>query len=50
MDLTKESLVTIEGGISKTSKWTFIGFIVGGIITTIIGIIDGYKRPLPCNK
>ena len=50
MELSKENLMTIQGGMSKESKWAILAFVVGGIITTIIGIFDGYKRPLPCNK
>ncbi len=50
MELSKDNLVTVEGGGIKKAAWAVIGFVVGGIITTIIGIFDGYKRPLPCNK
>lgn len=50
MELEKETLIEVEGGKSKITYITLLGFIVGGIVTTIIGIIDGYLRPLPCNK
>ena len=48
----KELLVTVNelneiiGGAKKTS----FALLIGGIITVIIGIIDGYLRPLKCNK
>ena len=44
--MTKEELLTIKGGISKTVR----GGIVVGIITFLIGVIDGYRRPLACNR
>lgn len=46
MVLTKEELNTIEGGGVK------IGFFaaLGGFITLVVGIIDGYLRPLSCNR
>ena len=31
------------GGISITG-----GIIIGGIVTFIIGVLDGYVRPLAC--
>ena len=40
---------TIGGGIS-TAKWSAIGILVGGLVTLLVGIFDGFKRPLPCNK
>lgn len=42
--LKDNELVKINGGI----KWTAIG-IIGGLVTFIVGIIDGYFRPLRCN-
>ncbi len=50
MELTKESLITIEGGKSRTSIYLLLAYAVGVIVTTIVGIVDGYLRPLPCNK
>lgn len=46
MALQDEELMTLTGGAIKFGLWT----IIGGAITFIIGIIDGYLRPLPCNK
>lgn len=46
MALNKEELVNITGGGAKYGIWAAIG----GVITLIIGIIDGYLRPLSCNK
>lgn len=39
-------LLNITGGGFKTS----LAIIVGSIIVFIAGIIDGYLRPLKCNK
>lgn len=44
--LTNQALYEIKGGIGK---WTVVT-IAGSIITFIIGVIDGYMRPLKCNK
>ncbi len=46
MVLNKDELINITGSGFKA------GFlvIIGGIITLIIGAIDGYLRPLQCNK
>lgn len=44
--LTEKEMFNIEGG--KVS-WSIAG-IVGAIITLIAGIVDGYLRPLKCNK
>lgn len=45
MELSREELREINGG--GILKYKF--FIFGGIITFIVGIIDGYTRPLRCN-
>ena len=44
MILDKEELEKVNGG----SKYLAVGIIVG-IITFIIGVYDGYMRPLKCN-
>lgn len=46
MVLSKEELYTIQGGGIK------FGWIatIGSLITLVVGIIDGYLRPLGCNK
>lgn len=44
--MSSEELFQINGGISK-------GVILGGLaiaISFIVGVIDGYLRPLSCNK
>lgn len=46
MELSKNELINIHAGASKIG----IGIIFGGLITLIVGIIDGYLRPLKCNK
>lgn len=46
MELNNQELYQIEGGASKFA----IGLTIGGIITLLIGIVDGYLRPLKCNK
>lgn len=44
MELSKTELNNIVGG-------GLTGFaIFGGIIAFIIGVIDGYTRPLKCNN
>lgn len=45
MELKKEELIEIKGG-SIMIRF----FIVGGIVSFIIGFLDGYIRPLKCNK
>ena len=43
--ISDEELYSIKGGFSKP----LIVGIVGSAITFIIGVIDGYIRPLKCN-
>ncbi len=44
--MTNEELMDIKGG---AVKWFLIG--VGGLIVSfLIGLFDGYHRPLACNK
>ena len=44
--LTSEELNMIKGGFSILNKI----MILGGLITFIIGFIDGLIRPLKCNS
>lgn len=46
MYLTNQELSEVNGGAIRlaVSKW----IIVGGIATFVIGIINGYLRPLTC--
>lgn len=46
MVLQEKELLTVTGGGLKYG----IAAIVGGILTFLAGVIDGYLRPLPCNK
>ena len=44
--MSSEELLAIKGGVSK-------GIILGAVgvlITFMIGLVDGYVRPLTCNK
>ena len=44
--MNNEELLNIKAGISK-------GILIGGIsiiISFLIGVVDGYYRPLSCNK
>lgn len=45
MELTKEELKEIDGGGIFGYKF----LILGGFISFIAGIFDGYTRPLRCN-
>lgn len=46
-ELTKEELNNVQGGLLRSvTTWG----LIGAGITFIIGIIDGYIRPLPCNS
>lgn len=46
MVIKDEELNTIYGGGINIGIWLSIG----SLITLVIGIIDGYTRPLKCNK
>jgi len=43
-ELTNENLKALDGGLSI---WGALGIAAGVIF--IIGVIDGFVRPLPCN-
>lgn len=43
--LTNEELLNINGGISIGSA-----LITAGIVVFLIGVIDGFTRPLSCNQ
>ena len=47
MDLNNNELNSIVGG--KASRYG-LAVLLGGLITLITGMIDGYFRPLKCNK
>lgn len=46
MVIENEELKEISGGGLKYG----IAAIVGGILTFLVGVVDGYLRPLSCNK
>lgn len=48
MILRSEELYNIVGG--ATSKKIGIGIIFAALGSFIVGIIDGFLRPLACNK
>lgn len=43
--LTNEEMNLVTGGAIKLT----IGIFFGSLITLLVGIIDGYLRPLRCN-
>lgn len=48
-EITYEELINISGG-GKKGIWTAVGVVLSVLGTLIAGIIDGYLRPLKCNK
>lgn len=44
-EIQNEELRKINGGGFSIG----LGFLIGGIATFLIGVIDGYVRPLKCN-
>ena len=46
MVLQNEELMNITGGAVKTTVLA----VIGGVVAFVIGVIDGYLRPLSCNK
>ena len=46
MELSKNELITIDGG--KANYGLYIA--IAGAVTFIIGVIDGFLRPLKCNR
>lgn len=47
MVLKNDDLINIIGGGANKFTW---GILISGLITLITGMIDGYFRPLKCNK
>ncbi len=43
--LTDQELKGIEGG---AIKWGTVGLLLIGLTAFMIGVIDGYKRPIGC--
>ena len=48
MKLKKEELQDIKGGARRASSGIY--YFVGGLVTVIIGLINGYQRPLMCSS
>lgn len=46
--IENNELISIYGG--ATSKKIGIGIIIAALGSFIVGIIDGFLRPLSCNK
>ena len=44
--MSNEELSMVKGGLSKTVLFGTIGLA----ITFIIGLVDGFMRPLSCNS
>ncbi len=44
--LEKDELLLIKGG---AADWVIIG-IIGTLITFVVGVVDGYLRPLKCEE
>lgn len=49
MVINDNELLNTYGGKTSTSKFASFGILLGIITTFIIGVIDGFKRPLACN-
>lgn len=47
MKLTETELMAVKGGAFGLKTAIIVG--VGGLITLLVGIIDGYINPLKCN-
>ncbi len=47
MELTNVELTHIEGGGFKLSVGK--GLVIGGVISFLIGVVDGFFRPLSCS-
>lgn len=46
MVLSNEELTEVVGGGFKIG----VAIVVAAVVTFVIGVIDGYFRPLKCNK
>ena len=44
--ISNNELLEIKGGAAKY----FYGIGIGSVISFIVGLIDGYMRPLSCHK
>lgn len=44
--IENNELINIKGGLAKY----VYGISIGAVVSFIIGVIDGYMRPLSCHK
>lgn len=44
-NLEKEEMLKINGGAISAGVWA----LIGGAIVFMIGLVDGFVRPLKCN-
>lgn len=44
-ELTNKEMLEVTGGIKA-----YVGAIIAGVVTFILGIIDGYSNPKSCNR
>ncbi len=47
LKINNQELMNIRGG---AVSWGTVGLIFGGVLTFLIGVLDGFKRPLKCNR
>ncbi len=45
--LNDQELMSVYGG---AINWGLMGLAIVGIITFGVGVLDGFKRPMPCRK
>jgi len=45
--ISNQELMNIHGG---QIAWGIVGLVLAGIVAFAVGILDGFKRPLRCNK
>lgn len=50
MKLENNELFDIKGGAVKKAVGTTALLIIGGVITLLIGIVDGLVNPTKCGK
>jgi len=48
-NITNEELQSINGGVLKIAASKFL-VAAGAAVSFLIGLVNGYQRPLSCNK
>ena len=48
MKLKQDELKEINGGAKRASSGIY--YFIGGLATFVIGLINGYQRPLMCSS